>query len=67
MPPPSHTNRRFSVRAAAVYLFPLIAFDGGIINHCDEFVKGFGEFSSKKLGMGAGMDEEQWIMRYGER
>ena len=47
--PPSCTNRRFSVRAAAVYLFPLIAFDGDIINPCEEFVKGFLEIYAEKI------------------
>ena len=47
--PPSHTIRRFSVRAAAVYLFPLIAFDGGIINLCQGFVKGFLEIYAEKF------------------
>ena len=47
--PPSCTIRRLSVRAAAVYLFPLIAFDGDIINPCKEFVKGFGEFIRKNF------------------
>ena len=41
MPPPSHTHRRLSVRVIAAYWLPLIAFDGGIINLCQGFVKGF--------------------------
>ena len=39
--PPSRTDRRLSVRVIAAYWLPLIAFDGGIINLCQGFVKGF--------------------------
>ena len=48
-PPPSCTYRRFSVRVMAVYWFPFNAFDGDIINPCEEFVKRFLEIYAEKI------------------
>jgi hypothetical protein len=45
--PPSRTNRRFSGRVRAVYLFPLVALLGDIINLRLGFVKGFSEIYIK--------------------